>query len=123
MKTLSNAADFWNWDENPVFNGKFIEPVLRETDDEETGQKAGTVMGYLFEDAQGETHIIGASYQIEKALTSKTVGVNDALRITFVNTKKLDGGRSVRRFKIELFENGEWEEYVKSLQKTEKTKK
>lgn len=107
MKNLISGAEFHNFEKVPVFIGKYSSDQMREKDgpDAETNpdQKAGALMGYNFEDANGDLHLIGASALIKKAVSVCKIG--DWLKIEFTGKAKNAKGQQVNRFKIDVFES------------------
>ena len=118
MKTIESGARFWDFKANPQFDGVFLQPVIRDADDpyDET-KKAGDLMGFLMADKNGETHIIGAAHVIEKRM--KEVGVNSAVRITFLGQMDADKGK-VNLYKIQVYEGDEWAEFCGQKPKPKK---
>ena len=71
-KTIVSGAEFYDFEKNPVFVGKYLRDVVREKDGKNAAtnpnEKAGSVMGYLFQAETGDETIIGNSFSIQKAL-------------------------------------------------------
>lgn len=112
MKTEVSGADFWDFELKAEFVGKFLNPVIREKDSDQG--KAGEVMGFNFEGADGNIHIIGASHSIEKLLTSEGHGSGMFYRITFLGKGENAKGQPFNKFKIDSFDDeAEYKAYVK----------
>ena len=96
-KTLVAAAEYWKFDENPVFIGKYLGEHINENE--------STVIGYDFlEYKSKEVYIITNSHSIEKAVNHPD-RVNDPdalLMIEFLGKIDLEGGRTFNKFKIDL---------------------
>lgn len=107
--TLTSAATFWDFKKEPFFEGQHTgNTVQAEQDDPDNNRKKGDIMGYEFVDDQGEIHIIGNSFQMEKAMEKcKSMGIEKPyLIIEFKGTEKLKkSGRQFNRFSIELLED------------------
>lgn len=107
-EVLTSSAQFWNFEENPVFYGI---PTGRVIHDKEEVDEEGKprLAGYVFIDAYGEEHIIGAAHKITEAINTPIQGLNYALpvdakavlKIEFIEKIQLEkGGRSFNRFKV-----------------------
>lgn len=107
-KKLITGAEFWDFDNHPIFIGVLGSPVLREKDGKGENQKAGSIMGWNFTDRNGEVQLIGASHQIEKAVGMVTPGA--IMRIEFKGQIEGANGK-VNRFGIDqLDDQTEWDE-------------
>lgn len=120
MKNLTSGAEFHKFETAPVFIGKYVEPALREKDAPDAGddesKKAGSVLGYRFEDLDGEQHLIGASAGITKAIEKTKPGA--WLRVEFKGKTKNAKGQPVNRFQVDEFENeNEVREYLEGEEK------
>lgn len=114
IRTIISGAEFWDFDEEPIFIGRFKTEVLREEDvldkDGKKVHSAGDTMGYLFEaEEDGEEHIVGNSHQIQKALElvkqDESVNLNDAVfYIEFLGKGENSKKQPFNRFKIGLLE-------------------
>jgi len=113
-EVLVSGADFWDFEEYPVFTGKFIRDVIRETDGKNAAtnpnEKAGSTMGFLFShvdlstgEETGEETIIGNSFSIEKALKDPKAK-SSVLWIEFLgkkDAKDTANGRPFNQFHIQ----------------------
>lgn len=90
--TVVSGATFWDFKTKPQFIGRFKKPLIADEDDPKMNRKKGDVFAYLMEDANGHEHLIGASYSIERAVTSENVGIGSIMKITFVEKKKSKRG-------------------------------
>lgn len=61
--TLVSGAEYWDFEEVPGFVGYYRGEVQRKK-----GENAGEVIGYNFEDQDGDLHIISNSHAITEAL-------------------------------------------------------
>ena len=123
MQTVQSGAEYYDFSQpGTEFSGKFLNPVLRDADHPtETDKKKGDLLGFLFQDANGNETIIGASHAIEKALTKESEGVGRYYRITFLEKTQLDAGRTYNRFKVERFDDeAEFLAYTKPTEKKAK---
>lgn len=100
--TLVSGATFVDFKKTPKFIGKFKRPMLADADDEKMNRKKGDVFAYLFEDANGHEHLVGASFSIEKALTSENVGINSIVSIEFIEQKTAKSGRKFNVYDVKL---------------------
>lgn len=100
--TVVSGATFWDFKTKPLFIGRFKRPMIAQEDDEKMNRKKGDVMAYLMEDSAGHEHLIGASYSIERAVTSENVGIGSILKITFVEQKKAKSGRKFNVYDVKL---------------------
>lgn len=107
MKTIISGAEFWDFEKNKVFRGRFVQPFLREKDQENGEGKAGDVIGFVFEDADGEQHLVSNSHQIKKALESPGVGVGSQLQITFKGKSENSKGQPLNMFHVGELEPGD----------------
>lgn len=104
-RTLSTGANLFRFETPGVsYVGRYTGINKSwDSDSNEPGKehKAGDIIGYEFEDAKGDYHLIGASWAIEDAMSK--VGSGDYLRITFLGQSKSKKG-NVNRFKVEVFD-------------------
>ena len=107
MKPVITSAEFWDFDTKPKFIGIFDRPMLSEHDDPEKNRKRGDTMGYYFKDFEGNQHIISASHQITKALTSGQVGVGNCLLIEYKGKTQKSDGQNVNKFDVYELEEGD----------------
>lgn len=119
MKNLVSGADFHNFETSPVFVGMFTgETVKREKDADgsadDANKKAGAIMGYVFEDKNGNLVNIGNSYLIAKAIEQIKSG--DWLRIEFTGKAKNSKGQPVNRYKIDQLEPADIEKETSEAQ-------
>lgn len=112
MKTLISGAEFWKFDKDetgkvdgPVFEGYFIAEQKREKDGRGEDQKAGSVIGYVFEQAgTGERYLIGKSHSIEKALTVSGFVKDKLMRFAYLGKGTNSNGQPFNRFEIAIEE-------------------
>lgn len=92
--TLVSGAEYWDFDTNPTFVGKYIQPVIREKDQQ--------LIGFLFVDEKGEDHIITNSHSVEKAIKMvNDMGVIEKATFVFEFLGKGEAnGKPFNRFKI-----------------------
>jgi hypothetical protein len=106
MKTIVSGADFFDFDLKPVFSGKFLHTVIREADSETNKDfKKGDVMGYMFQDINGDDHIIGASHQITKALTAEDQGVGNYYKITYLGKGQTAKNQPFNKYEVEQYDD------------------
>lgn len=105
LETLVSGAEFHKFDTDPVYVGTFTgQTSRREKDGASENQKAGDLMGYVFEnETDGELSIIGSSNQIVKAMNDGNVKEGDKLRIEFLGSTTNKAGQKVNRFKIQRY--------------------
>ena len=118
MKTLVSGAEFWKFDDErddkgnvtakkdgEVFEGYFVSQQKREKDGKGDDQKAGSVIGYVFEQAEtGDRYLIGKSHSIEKALISAEFVTDKLMRFVFLGKGKNSDGKPFNRFEISIEE-------------------
>lgn len=113
MKTLISGAEFWrfapeegkNEFDGEVFEGYFRQPQIREKDGKGEDQKAGSIIGYVFEQAgTGENYIIGNSHSIEKALKAAEYNKEKMMRFVYLGKGKNSQGQPFNRFEIAIEE-------------------
>ena len=96
-KSLISASEYWNFEKNPEFIGRYIGDHINEAD--------GNVIGYDFQEYKTkEVYIISNSHSITKAVEHPDV-VNDPeglLYITFFGKVELKDGHTFNKFKIDL---------------------
>lgn len=112
-KVLSSGAEFHDFEAKPIFIGYLGDAVIREKDAAvkegevlQDSQKAGAVMGWLFNDIDtDEETIIGSSASIEKSITDTKNGVKagDCLYIEFLGKRKTSSGKPFNAFRTELW--------------------
>jgi len=104
-EVLISGAEFWDFEESPIFIGKYMDKVIREKDGPNAAtnpnEKAGSVMGFKFEDEFGQEHIIGNSNSIQKALEKIGYNKNVILYIEFEGKTTLASGKPFNRFHIQ----------------------
>lgn len=109
MRTVVSGASFIEFKEvGQSFSGKFLRPLLREKDGKGINGEvipAGTVMGYIFENVDGEEQIVGASHQIEKALTAEGEGVGNYYKVTFGGKGQTADKKPFNKFHVEAYDN------------------
>lgn len=103
MRSIITGAAFLELAAGESFSGKFLRPVLREKDSPDGSQKAGSIMGYEFADVHGDIHIVGASHQIEKALTAEGEGIGNFYKITFMGKEETSNGKPFNRYKVDAY--------------------
>jgi len=112
MKTIISGAEFWRFSpdekghvDGNVFEGYYVCEQLREKDGKQEDQKAGSVIGYVFEQSEtGERYIIGKSHSIEKALTAAKFVTDKLMRFIFLGQGKNSAGQNFNRFEIAIEE-------------------
>lgn len=104
-RVLVNAAEFWDFEENRTFIGKFID--FQVGVDKETGEER--ILGYLMQEADtGEEWIIGASHGITKAFETEyepgmsVVTEKDTVSIFFKGKITLGNGKPYNKFRVEI---------------------
>jgi hypothetical protein len=115
---IVSGAEYWNFEENPIFVGKYQGIAKNEE---------GKVIGYNFIDLDNEDYIISNSHSIEKALNTEVNGtlVHDLdknLEIIFrgkITSKST--GKPFNKFDISLLDGDEGE--IMSPVKKKKDKK
>ncbi len=105
MKPLISGAEFHDFEATPIYNGKLVSEQVREKDGEGENQKAGSVIGFIFENKAGEQSIIGNSHSIAKAVSMVKLG--DWLRIEFLGQGAKNNGQKFNRFKIDALEEAD----------------
>lgn len=100
MKDLE-MSKFHDFEKQSVIKGQLGDPVIRTKD--KGDQKAGSIMGYKCTDIDGVVSIIGASAQIDNIL--KDVAKGTYIRVTFVEKKKLAGGKTMNDYKIQAYDD------------------
>ena len=120
MRQIISGAEFFDFETNPTFSGRFESVVIREKDSPDGQQKAGSIMGYLFTDINGDQHIIGASHQIEKALTAEHEGTGTYYLITFLGKGETAAGKPFNKFKVDAYDNEK--EFIEKNKSTEAKK-
>lgn len=97
-RTLTSGASFHDFESEPEIEGVYKEPVIAEKDNEQRQQKAGDVIGYLFENEESE-FIVGNSHSVKKAIEQVEPGAK--LSIKFLG-KGESNGKPFNKFKIDL---------------------
>lgn len=104
FRTVVTGAEFKEFEIGEVFEGAFVEKVIREKDgpeaDKNPNQKAGTVMGYLFKPDKGFPEIIGASHSVNEVM--ERVKKGDYVRFTFLGKGQNAKNQPFNRFQIEV---------------------
>lgn len=110
-KTLTSGAEFHKWETAPKYVGRYTgEKQIREKDATveagkqlEDREKAGAVLGYIFEDVEGEQTIIGGAHSVEKAM--EKVQPDQWVAFEWLGKTKNSKGQQVNRFKIDLMDD------------------
>ncbi len=102
LETISSGASFHKFEnEGDTYEGILTDQVVEAPeDDEQSGRKKGDLMGFVFEDLDGEQTIIGATAVIEKAITG-ACNAGDHLVITFKGKRTNSKNQPVNVFKIQ----------------------
>ena len=112
---VQSGAEYWNFEEEPVFIGKFINAFIPDD-----GDKAGEEIGFNFTryvvknnklHKTDDIWIISNSYAIEKSLKNETpksdgealMDCNVILKISYLGKGEASSGRSFNKFKVEAF--------------------
>lgn len=98
---LVSGAGYHNWEDEPSYRGKFVDDVKNDENE---------IIGYLFEDSDGEQSVITNTHAITKALNTK-VGdgivrdIDCVLEFTFLGKSVLkSSGREYNRFQIDMLD-------------------
>lgn len=106
FRTVITGAEFWEPTEGEVFEGTYIENVIRKKDGPkaatEPNQKAGALMGYLFKADNGREEIVGNSQQVMEVMSNCKFG--DYVRFTFLGKGETAAKQPFNRFRIEVAE-------------------
>lgn len=115
VRNLVSGADFHDFNEEPVFVGRYRGPVIREKDGPNVAtnpnEKAGTVMGYKFTELldfdlptekEGHDSIVGNSDQIKRGLEKAKDG--EIYKIEFLGKTENSKKQPVNRFRVDLIE-------------------
>jgi hypothetical protein len=111
---LVSGNDYWDFNENPIFVGKYKGEAWKED-----GSK---VIGYNFVDLDGEEYLISNSYSIEKALHTEVGGIlvidlDKNLEIIFRGKAVMKkNGQTFNKFDVSLLD-GDDEEIMKPVKK------
>jgi hypothetical protein len=104
-QTLVSGGQFHPFDTEPVFEGVYTgNNALAQKDDltQENGRKAGDVIGYIFEDEEGNEVIVGRNHSTEKAMQQVEKLEKPVMRFEFLGKVQMKGGKPFNRFKIDL---------------------
>lgn len=105
-ESLISGADFWDFEQEPVFEGAYVKEVIREKDGPDAAtdpnQKAGSIMGYLFVTDDGDEAIIGNSHSVAKAISK--CAPKDYLRFQYLGKGQTASNKPFNRFKIDLLD-------------------
>lgn len=105
-RVLISGADFWPFENTPIFKGTALGTTVIDPND-------GRILGYDFVDENGEQWVIGASHSVEKALDmdieveGKTVKVKDSGKPLFIHwkgKKNLDNGHTFNQYLVMLLD-------------------
>lgn len=88
FEQIETNLKYWDFDAHPIFKGSYLREHL----------KGGEVSGYIFDDENGNDALIGASYNIQNALSKAKEG--DFYMIQFLGKEKIPGGKSVNKFNV-----------------------
>jgi|SRR3989304_3732928 len=106
FRTVISGAEFKEFVEGEIYVGVYGEPVIRKKDGLDVAnnpnEKAGTTMGYTFQDDNGVDVIIGASQQVTEVMQQCKKG--DYVRFTFLGKGVNSKNQPFNRFKIEVAE-------------------
>ena len=104
-QTLVSGGQFHQFDTEPIFEGVYTgNNALAQKDDltQENGRKAGDVIGYIFEDEEGNEVIVGRNHSTEKAMQQVEKLEKPVMRFEFLGKVQMKGGKPFNRFKIDL---------------------
>lgn len=113
MKTLISGAEFWRFEpehgktefDGDVFEGYYRGNQIREKDGLKEDQKAGSIIGYIFEQAEtGEHYIIGKGHSVEKALKAAEFNKEKMMRFVYLGKGTTAAGQPFNRFEIAIEE-------------------
>lgn len=112
MKTLISGAEFWRFSaddkggvDGEIFEGYYRGNQIREKDGKGEDQKAGSIIGYIFEQADtGEHYIIGKGHSVEKALKAAEFNKEKMMRFVFLGKGTTSAGQPFNRFEIAIEE-------------------
>ena len=113
MKTLISGAEFWRFapetpggpSDGDVFEGYYRGNQIREKDGLKEDQKAGSIIGFIFEQAEtGEHYIIGKGHSVEKALNAAEFNKEKMMRFVFLGKGTTASGQPFNRFEIAIEE-------------------
>lgn len=106
FRTVITGAEFWEPAEGEIFEGTYMENVIRKKDGPkaatEPNQKAGALMGYLFKADNGREEIVGNSQQVMEVMSNCKFG--DYVRFTFLGKGETAAKQPFNRFRIEVAE-------------------
>lgn len=106
-KTLVSGAGYHDFKTSPVYQGQYRRNVVREKDGDlakNPPEKAGDLIGFIFEDEFGQETIISNSFNILKALEAIKYDTKTTLWIEFQGKVAGKGGRMVNRFHVQTVE-------------------
>lgn len=86
----------WEGTDN-TFVGRYDKVTVVELPNPDTGELRPTNV-YRLVDAQGKVWSLWGSFNIDKGM--QTVPLGNQVRIQYMNTAKLDGGRTVKEYRI-----------------------
>lgn len=112
MKTLISGAEFWRFSpddkggvDGEIFEGYYRGNQIREKDGKGEDQKAGSIIGYIFEQADtAEHYIIGKGHSVEKALKAAEFNKEKMMRFVFLGKGTTAAGQPFNRFEIAIEE-------------------
>lgn len=109
FKTVISGAEFWKFAaekegdkvDGDTFDGYYRADQKREKDGQGADQKAGSVIGYVFEQSgTGLNFLIGKSHAVEKALNEAGFPKDKLMRFVFLGKGKTAAGQPYNRFEI-----------------------
>lgn len=105
FKTVISGAEFWKFEgenaDGDTFDGYYRADQKREKDGQGADQKAGSVIGYVFEQSgTGLNYLIGKSHAVEKALNEAGFPKDKLMRFVFLGKGKTAAGQPYNRFEI-----------------------
>jgi hypothetical protein len=109
MKTLSSAAEFHNFENQPRIIGRFVGVVIADQDasvmdstTKEPKWKKGDTLGYELETELGEHVNVGTQHNIKKAIA--LTGIGAVLGITFKGKTETAAGQPFSKFEVLEFD-------------------
>ena len=110
MQKLSTASEFHSFETSDTVVGKFVGPVARQQDSSDGEHKAGEIIGFEFENENGESFLVSNSWMIENALKKTEAGVGCIFGIRFKGQTLNAKNQKVNKFEVILFDgnNGEF---------------
>lgn len=112
--TVTEGSTIWNFKKAPLFIGRPTGDIKIIRDKESDDPEATKILGYIFEDEDGDKWIIGNSYAVHTSMDTlivnpdgeeaKLIDLKPLVQIEWQGKTRLKSGKTANRFEIDILE-------------------